>query len=290
MKLHLLHNYLIVGALLFRHRPGRLPQPAEHDRDVPVGRDDAARRVAQPGRLGPLSQRLGRPDAGDLHPRRGGLRSGHRAGPGADAVPTQRQRWTSPSGTTCAKPISRRSSTSRCPRTPKTKTALARTDARRRRAATSDEEETDTSHAMFEASTHSMVLIPALPLGGDAGRPLRWASWLLRKSAATAAIVAAVGCCASCWPGAAAQGAPANRRRRHVQPRSSAAAPIGQAATAPRRRLRDTVATSGPGPLIARRLRHARRRSNTSLAEHRPRHATAARSISRSTSRCGPIR
>ena len=47
-----------------RHRPGRLPHPAEHDRHVPRGRDDAARRLGQPRRLGPLPQRLGRPDAG----------------------------------------------------------------------------------------------------------------------------------------------------------------------------------------------------------------------------------
>ena len=71
-----------------RHRPGRLLQPAEHDRDVPLGRDDAARRFGQPGGLGPFSQRLGRPDARDFHPDRRGLRSGDRPGRRADACST----------------------------------------------------------------------------------------------------------------------------------------------------------------------------------------------------------
>ncbi len=110
----LLQNYLLVGAALFSHRPGRFLEPAQHDRDVPLRRDDAAGRVGQPGGLGPLAQRLGRPDAGDLHSHRGGLRGGHRLGARSDAVPAPRRRWTSPPGTICAKTICRPMSITSC--------------------------------------------------------------------------------------------------------------------------------------------------------------------------------
>ena len=81
-EIALLNNYLIVGAMLFGIGTDRLPEPAEHDRHVPLGRDHAARRVAEPGGLEPVSQRFRRPDAGDVHHCRGGLRGGHRPGPG----------------------------------------------------------------------------------------------------------------------------------------------------------------------------------------------------------------
>ena len=38
-----------------RHRPGRLPQPPQYDRHVPLRRDDAAGRVGQPSGLGSIS-------------------------------------------------------------------------------------------------------------------------------------------------------------------------------------------------------------------------------------------
>ena len=45
MKLALLRKLSGRRRAAVRHRPGRLLQPAQHDRDVPLGRDDAARRV-----------------------------------------------------------------------------------------------------------------------------------------------------------------------------------------------------------------------------------------------------
>ena len=118
-EISLLYNYLVVGGVLFALGPGRLSRPAEHDRHVPLRRDDAARRLAQPRRLGAAitAQRLGRPDAGDLHPHRRGLRGGDRAGPGPDARPADAASSISPPGRTCARKASRPYRRSRrCPK------------------------------------------------------------------------------------------------------------------------------------------------------------------------------
>ena len=124
-----------------RHRADRLSEPAEHDRHVPLGRDDAARRVGEPGGLGPVSQRLRRPDAGDLHHCRGGLRGGHRPGPGADAVSNAAASSTSPSGSALREANQPPYVDRKLPEAGERRARLAAFDAGRRRAAASTAEE-----------------------------------------------------------------------------------------------------------------------------------------------------
>ena len=91
-------HYLIVAAMLFALGLDRVPDPAEHDHHVPVGRVDAPGSRAEPARVCSFSRKHVRPGVRPLRGDGGGVRSRDRHGAVHRPVPAERNRSTAPSG------------------------------------------------------------------------------------------------------------------------------------------------------------------------------------------------
>ena len=159
----LLHNYLVVGALLFGI--GLIGFLSRRNMIVMFL---SAEMMLQGVSLslvawGRFYNDFGGPDAGDLHHRRGRLRGGHRPGPDPDAVPAAAAAWTSPSGRSCARSNQPPYVDQELPELPAGGAARL-AQARPRRPRAGNPTGRDRYRRQCLRSTTLLILIPAMPL------------------------------------------------------------------------------------------------------------------------------